>query len=376
MEKIRLGIIGLGLAWERLHAPALERLNDKFEIVAVCDTDSEKVQNTARFLGLPEESAFTDYEQMLKRSDIEAVEALVPISGNYETAKAVIRSGKHLIAEKPLASTIEAARELIKLRDKHKVTVMVAENVRYEEQNVIIKNLIANGQIGTPIYFIDNHIIDYKEESEHGGFGQTEWRQHPDYEGGVLMDSGVHHVARMRYIFGDAKNVFASGHSSALNFAPYSCINSLLCFNENIAGHYSFFLTGMESQSPLVGLRIFGTQGEIFLEEPDCGFVNISFKDSRPSVAIAYTPGQGYFHELENFHAALRHNAEIESSPEKAMGDIETVFAILESARSGKAVNPCKMTKTTVDKLAEAFVLPRVTARSRSAGLVSEPVGL
>ncbi|MCL2048218.1 MAG: Gfo/Idh/MocA family oxidoreductase [Defluviitaleaceae bacterium] len=371
MEKIRLGIIGLGLAWQRLHAPALARLTDKFEIVAVCDRDEEKVSNVARFLGLSDDSAFTDYKEMLTRKDIEAIETLVPISENFETAAAVIKSGKHLIAEKPFAATLEAAHQLIKLRDRHKVTVMVAENERYEEQNTIIKNLIDNGQIGTPIYFIDNHVVNYKEESEHGGFGQTEWRQNPDYQGGVIMDSGVHHTARMRFLFGEVQRAFANGYSTQLDFTPFSCVNSLLSFGENISGHYSFFITGKETQAPLVGLRIFGTQGEIFLEEPDCGFVNISFKDERSSVAIAYTPAQGYFHELENFHAALRNNVKIESTPEKALGDMETIFAILESIRSGMPVNPKE-----AENLAKAIVLPRVTAypgaRSRKSKVVAE----
>jgi len=342
MEKVKLGIIGLGLAWERLHAPALCRLKDKYEITAVCDKNTEKAKNVAQFLGLPPESAYDDYNKMLARPDIEAVESLVPISGNFETAAAVVRSGKHLIAEKPLASTPESARELIALRDKKNVKVMVAENIRYEEQNILIKDLISSGHIGSPIYFIDNHIVDYYEESEHGGFGQTKWRQQPQFEGGVILDSGVHHIARMRYLFGEAENIYAQGFPSEISIAPYSCINSLLRFGGSISGHYSFYLTGKETQAPLVGLRIFGTEGEIYLEEPNCGFVNVTYTDERPAIAISYTPGQGYFHELENFHAALRLDGKIESTPEKAMGDIETIFAIIESARSGEAINPKK----------------------------------
>ncbi|MDR0272970.1 MAG: Gfo/Idh/MocA family oxidoreductase [Clostridiales bacterium] len=357
MERVKLGIIGLGLAWERLHAPALSRLQDRYEIVAVCDADGAKAKSVAQFLGLAEDSWYYDYNKMLARKDIEAVESLVPISGNYEAAEAVIRSGKHLIAEKPLASTLEAAQELIKLRDKKKVQVMVAENVRYEEQNILLKNLITGGHIGNPIYFIDNHVVEYRQESERGGFGQTDWRQHPDFKGGVIMDSGVHHVARMRFLFGDATSVFAHGRPSEIDFAPYSCINGLLQFPGNVMGHYAFLLIGKETQAPLVGLRIFGTHGEIYLEEPNCGYVNVTYKENTNSTAISYNPGQGYFLELENFHAALRHGAKIESTPEKALGDIATVFAIIESARLSEAVNP-----KNVGKISQSYILPKVTS--------------
>ena len=357
MERVRLGIIGLGLAWERLHAPALARLQDRYEIVAVCDKDFEKAKRTARFLNLPEESAYEDYNEMLSRSDIEAVESLVPISGNYETAAAVIRSGKHLIAEKPLASTPEAARELIRMRDRANVKVMVAENVRYEEQNILIKSLLESGKIGDPVFFIDNHVVEYRQEVENNGFGQTDWRQHPGFEGGVLLDSGIHHIARLRFLFGDAISVFAQGRPSGIDFAPFSCINSVLAFPEKISGHYSFFIIGKETQAPLVGLRIFGTHGEIYLEEPSCGFVNISFIDGRLAQAISYTAGQGFFHELEDFHAALRFGSKIESSPEKGLGDLETVLSMIESARLGEVMNPTDTTRIT-----QAFVVPKVTA--------------
>lgn len=357
MERIKLGIIGLGLAWERLHAPALARLKDRYEIVAVCDSDGNKARSVAQFLGLPPDSGYDDYNKMLGRVDIDAVESLVPISGNFETAAAVMRSGKHLIAEKPFASTPEAAKELIELKNKTGVKVMVAENVRYEEQNVLIKNLITDGQIGDPIFFIDNHVVEFQEDSKKGGFGQTAWRQHPHYEGGVIMDSGVHHIARMRFFFGNAHSVFAQGRPSNVDFAPYSCINALIGFGENITGHYGFFMTGKETQAPLVGLRIFGTEGEIYLEDPHCGYVNVSYKENRPGAAISYAPNQGYYHELENFHAALRLGGQIESTPEKALGDIETVFSIIESARLSEPINPSESTPLT-----RAFILPRVTA--------------
>ena len=364
MERIKLGIIGLGLAWERLHAPALARLSDRFEIVAVCDKDMKKASEVAQFLGLPPEAVYSNYNNLLARTDIEAVESLVPISENYETAVAVISKGKHLIAEKPFASTPEAARNLIRLKDRHNVKVMVAENIRYEEENALIKRLISGGQIGNPVYFIDNNVVEYREDAEKGGFAQTQWRQEPQYEGGVILDSGVHHIARLRYLFGDVTSVFAHGRPSGLSFSPFSCINALLNFRDNVSGHYSFFVSGKETQSPLVGLRIFGTHGEIFLEEKHCGFVNITYKDGRPGGVIPYTPGQGYYYELEDFHTAVRMGGKIESTPEKALGDIETIFAMLESAKVSGVKFPAHDAETT--PLTQAYVLPGVTQRNTS----------
>jgi predicted dehydrogenase len=335
------------MAWERLHAPAFARLTDKFEIVAVCDHDINKAHAAAAWMGLPAESAYDSYHHILTRPDIEAVDTMVPIHENYECAAAVIKSGKHLLAEKPFASTPEAAKALIKLKKRNGVHVLVAENYRYDEENVLIKTLMNDHRIGNPVYFIDNHVTEFQKEMVGGGFAGADWRRHPNFEGGVLLDTGVHHVARHRYLFGDVLNVFACGRPSEVDFAPYSCINAMFTFRHHITGHYSFYMLGKETQSPLVGLRIFGTNGEIYLEDRMSGFVNVSYKDGFHE-AIPYTPGQGYFHELCNFHGALRRGEPIESTPEKALGDIEVVFAMLDSAAESDVikVNKAKVTNS------------------------------
>lgn len=293
MSKIKLGLIGTGLAWERLHYPAIKRLNDKFEIKAVCDIDLNKAKKTANELNIHEDAVYDDYQKMLDAADIEAVDLMVPIPMNYEAAKAVIRSKKALIAEKPFAATIEGAKELIDLADINGTKVLVAENIRYDEENVLIKSLITENKIGDVIYFIDNNVSEFPKEMLEDTFASTEWRQHPEFKGGIFLDSAIHHIARHRFLFGNVQNIYALGRTADVDFAPYSCVNALFTFNNNISGHYSFFTIGKETQAPLVGLRIFGTEGEIFLEEKCCGYVNISYKNGNHE-AIPYKPSEGY----------------------------------------------------------------------------------
>jgi len=342
MSKIKLGIVGLGLAWERLHEPALKRLFDKYEIKAVCDRDYNEAKKVADAYNLSDDAVFIDYQIMLDRADIEAVDLMVPISANFEVAKAVINSKKYLIAEKPFAASVEGAKELIRLANKNNVKILVAENIRYEEENVIIKSLIAENKIGEIAYFIDNNITEFPADMLKDTFAATEWRQHPDFKGGIFLDSAIHHIARHRFLFGNVKSIYASGMPSSVDFIPYSCINALLTFENHVTGHYSFYGISKETQAPLVGLRIFGTKGEIFLEEKSCGFVNVSYKDGRHD-AIPYKPGEGYYQELYNFYDAIRENtegdlADIVSTPEKELGDIQVIFDILDSIQKEKVI--------------------------------------
>ena len=336
MQHVRIGIIGLGKAWEQLHAPAYAQLKDKFKISAVCTNNHDKARSVAHSLGLSPDAAFSDYNKMLAEADIEAVHTIVPIPENFECAKAAIAHGKHLIAEKPIAATRATAKELVSLRKKADITMLVAENSRYEEENIIIKNLLEERRIGNPVYFIDNHVTEFQKEMlDENNFASTPWRMDASFKGGVFLDFGVHHAACHRFLFGGVRTLYALGRPAEVDFAPYSALHAMLTFDNHIAGHYSFFVIGKETQNPAVGLRIFGTNGEIYLENKNCGFVNVSTNDGYHE-AIPFTPKSGFFNELNNFYDALRSGKEIISTPEKALGDMEVVFGMLESAQEDK----------------------------------------
>ena len=321
MQKIRLGVIGTGMAWDRLHLPALQQLQDKYEIVAVCDTDIEKAQNAATQIGLAEDCVYSDHRVMLRREDIDAVDVLVPISENFDVAQDVIRTGKGLIAEKPLAATLEGARDLIALKNRHGTKMMVAENFRYEEFSTVIKEAL--GQIGKVTYFIFNTGADFEKDMTGDTFAAKEWRQHPAFPGGIFLDGGVHDIALMRYLFGDAQDVRAFAARQDKDYCPWRNINTIIQFANGVIGSYNYWSSNGELAKPPVGLRIFGSLGEIVLESKECGTVQIYFKDGR-SEQKAFAPEKGYYHELLSFY-----DGDIVSTPEKELGDMELIDQIL-----------------------------------------------
>ncbi len=326
--KLKMGVIGTGMAWERLHWPAVKKLSDRYEVVAVCNKTIEKAQNFARQINLPQDSVYSDYRQMLERTDLDVVDILVPISENYEVAKDVLLAGKNLIAEKPLASTLEGARELIELKNQKNVKMMVAENYRYEEFSTIIKNVIDGGQIGEVVYFIFNTGADFEREMTGNTFAAKEWRQHPVFEGGVFLDGGIHDIALMRFLFGDAAEVKAFGVRHGKEYCSYRNINALIKFDRGVIGNFSFWSSSTELQKPPVGLRIFGTCGDIYLESKECGTISIHYKDGR-SEQKQFKPSRGYYNEFVNYC-----DGNIVSTPENELGDMNLIFELLEKAKA------------------------------------------
>ena len=327
MEKTRLGVIGIGMAWDKLHWPALQQLREQYEVVAVCDTDIEKARGFAPQLGLAPDRIYSDHRHMLRQEDMVAVDVLVPIAENYDIAKDVIRAGKGLIAEKPLAATLEGAKELIALKNRHGTKMMVAENFRYEAFSAIIKEAIAGGQIGEVAWFILNTAAGFEEGMAGDSFSAKEWRQHPDFPGGIFLDGGVHDMAFMRYLFGEAEDLRAFAAKQDREYCPWRNINAILRFPGNVIGNYNFYSPNAELAEPPAGLRIYGSLGEIVLEGKDRGAVKLYFKDGR-SERKPFEPGRGYFNELLNFHSG-----DIVSTPEKALGDMELLLRVMETIR-------------------------------------------
>ncbi|WHH57441.1 Gfo/Idh/MocA family oxidoreductase [Petroclostridium sp. X23] len=337
MRKIRMGVIGTGMAWERLHWPAMQQLSDRYEVVALCNRTKSDAENFARSIQLDLNNVYDDYRQMLKRDDIDAVDVMVPISQNYDVAAAVIQSNKNLIAEKPLAATLEGCKKLLELHREHDVKIMVAENYRYNEEINKIRDIINQGKIGEVVYFIQNNVVDFESEMKKNTFAAKEWRQHPNYKGGAFLDAALHDIAGMRHIFGAVDHVYAMGRPQQEDFNPYMSVNTQILFKNGVIGQYVYYPDGKEMQAPLVGLRIFGTKGEIYLEEKVCGFINVAYNDGGKEL-IQYTPKRGYYNELLNFYNAMIGIENISVTPEIEYGDVKMVFDILASIETKQPV--------------------------------------
>ena len=333
MGRLKVGIIGCGLAWERLHYPAFQELADKYELVAVCDRHQEVAEDWGRRLGLdPARDVFTDYRQMLERPDLQVVDILVPIPQNHAVAEEVARAGKHIILEKPLGATYEQAVATTELPYLYQIKMMIAENYRYSEEFNLIRKLLAEKKIGEPVFFIYHSSSCFPCAMGKDTFAATEWRQHPAYPGGDLLDAAIHDLAGLRHLFGAIKHLSAFGVPQEADFSPYAVVTVNMEFMNGVVGTFSYFPAGREVQKPAVGLRIFGTHGQIYLEDTDCGVVNLFYPDGGHE-PLNYRPNRGYYNELLNFYNALQGTEEIAVTPDLEIGDFRTVYAILQSIK-------------------------------------------
>lgn len=331
MKKLRMGIIGTGMAFEKLHHPAYEMLSDKYEIAALCDTDRFKTDKWIRTLGLTQEDSYDDYNDMMKRTDIDAFDIMVPIELNFTVTKDVVKAGKPIICEKPLGSNFREIEEARQLSKSSGVPIMIAENYRHNEEIIMIRDMVDQAKIGEVHYFIWNRFLDTPKQIPTAKFPAREWRQHPEFPGGVILDTGVHDMAALRYIFKEIRDVSAFGNSQPQDFAPYSALTAIISFKSGVVGNYTFYSAGKEELKPLTGLRIYGSAGMIYLEERDSGQVKVISGGGKTEV-FPYKVQRGYYNELLNFYNAFMGTEKIKVTPEVEYGDVHLLLSILKSA--------------------------------------------
>ena len=128
MARLRVGVIGCGTIAQIMHLPYLRQLNDLFEISALCDVSRQVLDAMGEYYGV--ERRYTDYHELLML-DLDAV--LLLTSGSHAPpALAALKSGKHVLVEKPLCFTLAEADQLIEAAEASRRTLMVGYMKRYD----------------------------------------------------------------------------------------------------------------------------------------------------------------------------------------------------------------------------------------------------
>lgn len=335
---LNVGIIGTGMAFERLRLPAYQELADKFRVTALCDREREKALAWTGRLGLSEEDIYTDYRELARRDDLQVIDIMVPIELNYKVTAGVAEtvSGRKtaIVAEKPLAPTLKQAKAHMELAKKYGIPVLIAENYRYNEDVNLLRDLVREGHTGETAYFLWNRAQDFPADMRKDTFAAKEWRQHPEFPGGIFYDSGVHDMAALRHIFGGIDEVFAFGRHKDSTLGQPAVVQVVLRFLSGLTGQYTFYAGGRELINPPAGLRIIGDRGQIYQENRNSGVINLTYTDGSAR-EISYRPQRGFYNELLNLYNAYNGKEPIAVTPETAFGDAKTIFAILESIEDG-----------------------------------------
>jgi len=190
---IQAGLGGHGRTWlTLLQREAAD--NPSVELVAVADP-SEWARTVAAEDGIPATQIFTSLDEALTFTEADAVLIVTPPATHRAVATTALEAGKHVLIEKPLATTVKDAKALADLAAARKLTLMVSQNYRFQSPVRTLQRLIAEGQHGTPLAIEITFMKDSRTFWPPENFRFS--MEHP-----LLLDMSIHHLDMLRAISG------------------------------------------------------------------------------------------------------------------------------------------------------------------------------
>lgn len=204
MRKTRIAILGVGGIFES-HARALIKNTDFAEVVAVANAhiNEQVVQRTCSLLKTEKEKLqfFTNYEELLKSIDLDAVIILLPHNLHAPATIYAATRGVHVLVEKPMARSTEECDAMIKAAKENGITLVVCHDRRYNDEWRAVKEIVSSGRIGKPIFYRLEHNQNYAP-------AEGSWVRSANLlGGGCIMSCLTHQIDALRWIGGEMRNV-------------------------------------------------------------------------------------------------------------------------------------------------------------------------
>jgi predicted dehydrogenase len=348
MKKIKIGVLGAG-GIGTVHLDSYMN-NPDCEVVAICDSNNERVQEKAKKYNIP--NTFTNYDKMLEM-DLDGISICTWNNTHAAASIAALKAGKNVLCEKPPAMNTQQAKEMVDEARRNRKLLMIGFVRRFGETASVVKDFIKNGKFGE-IYYAKTGCI--RRCGNPGG-----WFSHKELSGGgPLIDLGVHIIDLAMYLMGKPRVVSVTGntynkigsrsHIKGYNFyksADYNgysdvedSANALVKF-ENGASLFVETSFVQNIKKDVLYMDIYGNKGgasiepefEIYTEE------NGYMVDIKPVLSSSsFDFRQGFNSEINHFIDSIRGKVQCISPGEDGITIMQILDAIYESSLTGEMI--------------------------------------
>lgn len=337
-RKIRLAVVGCGRISEK-HFEAIARHSADIELVAVCDSSREALEAAVARTGA---RGFLDLEDLVGKSDADAVVLCTPSGLHPAQAIAVARSGRHVITEKPMATRWHDGLEMVKACDDAGVHLFVVKQNRKNATLRLVKDAMDRRRFGR--IFMVNINVFWSRPQEY--YDSASWRGTWEFDGGALMNQASHYVDLVDWLVGPVESVQAYVGTLARNIqvedtavvsvrwrsgALGSVNATMLTYPRNLEG--SLTILGEKGTVRVGGVAVNQIQHWEFAEpEPSDATVE--------QASYATTSVYGFGHPIyyENVVQTLRGAALPDTDGREGLRSLEILIASYLSARDGRRV--------------------------------------
>lgn len=338
MNKVKMAIVGAGI-WGENHA-RIYNAHPFAEVVALCDMNLEKAREVAARVNIPQ--VYSDYNEMFEKSGCDAVAVVTPDFLHADVAVAAAEHKKHILIEKPLATTAEDVHRMVKAIRENGVRAMVDLHNRWSPPFNAAYEAVQRGDLGE-VYSAYIRLNDIKWVAT----DMLRWAS----KSSILWFLGSHSLDTLRWMFHDeVKRVYSVSRSGVLKDLGVDTVDEYLTTiefrNGGIAQMENGWIT--PNANPCVNdikFNVLGTKGMIALDVSNHNLIQM-YTDEKVTVPdvlvqnhIFGNPKGFAFESIRSFVDCLLTGEEFHVSLEDAANTSLAILAIMESAEKRMPVD-------------------------------------
>ncbi len=331
---VRFAVVGAGWAGIR-HLEAAEEVDTWVKVTSVCDTDQSQLEEVADRFGVAKSTA--DFGEVVADDSVDVVDICTPHDSHAALALEAIASGKHVLVEKPIASDLSDAKQMIQGAEAAGLALGVAEHQVYDDPTRCLGRILDDGLLGEVVSVTATWGFRAPQFSYPG---RRAWLTDPERGGtGTWMLQGIHRVAQVRALFGEVKSVYAVD-SRTSSFTKGEIEATVTAVMKMRSGVPVVLIQSSEMAAPdaLKGITIFGERGSCTLKGDQVTVIDeggaVLQEDS-----LLSDPVRPYARQLEAFARHIVLGANFPTTGEWELGSLAVVEAGYLSIRRNEPIS-------------------------------------
>lgn len=331
MEKVNVGIVGVGWVSQVVHLPILLKMPEA-RVAAICDRDRSRLRLVGEKFGVTK--LYQDVGQMLASEQLDAVVIATPTDSHCDIALAALEAGKDVLVEKPIARSHQEAAQMTERARELKRKLMVGMNHRFRPDTMILKSFLEGKEIGK-VYYVKAGWLRKRPND------RTWVTDRERAGGGVFLDMGIVMLDLALWAMGypEAESVQATHFShTTRKVEDTSVIVLRLKGGAAVNIEVSWSMVVHDDQ---YYCHIFGTEGTASLnplrvhKELHGNLVNLAPAKMDPPQSMFR---KSYENELKHFIGAVQNLHPVVSTGEEGTQRMRIADAVYRSARLGREV--------------------------------------
>ena len=330
MDKINVAVIGTG-SMGKNHARVYSEM-DNVNLVAICDSNEETAKEIASTYKI---NHYSSYKEMLEKEKIHAASVCVPTKLHKQVALDLIKQKINILVEKPIATTIEEAKEIINEAEKNNVKLMTGHIERFNPVVTELKKRIKNNELGNILEVQCERLSLFPERI---------------IDVGVIIDLAIHEIDILKYLIGSKiKRVYAET-AQRFHSSHEDLLIGTIRFENNILGIIN---ANWLSPKKVREIKVTGEKGmfvanyltqELYFQEKELAAKYVDYNEGfikgkqGKKGKIEITNSEPLKNELTAFIDCIKNNTEPQVTGKDGLDALDIAHKFLESSKRNEVI--------------------------------------